>query len=318
MNPTYEEIARDCELAAEQNPEERAQCLIEAADYWHIAGNDERARELYERLLAEPDRGGAEVDPRVSYASFLVDIGDRERARELLDDAWKDGELDAGSHEVAGEVVEHEFGDLAEALRWFTRGIVHSLEPGESLTAEHLVGDLILHSMVGSRRRVREAMDQPPDDWDKTWETAREAMPLLRNARDDDDSFGAAYSGPVAVLYWRPEEFAEQLRRWPTAYADFRDEADPHLEHRRGLERFLRSDTYGTSFVIVTGTVAEFAEHAAERGEDPAGPGARASYGAELARRGAFRPWPPGRNEPCWCESGRKYKKCCGAPGSTD
>ncbi|WP_200834412.1 SEC-C metal-binding domain-containing protein [Amycolatopsis alkalitolerans] len=26
-------------------------------------------------------------------------------------------------------------------------------------------------------------------------------------------------------------------------------------------------------------------------------------------------PWPPGRNEPCWCGSERKYKKCCGAPG---
>ena len=21
----------------------------------------------------------------------------------------------------------------------------------------------------------------------------------------------------------------------------------------------------------------------------------------------------PGRNDPCWCGSGRKYKKCCGA-----
>ena len=29
-------------------------------------------------------------------------------------------------------------------------------------------------------------------------------------------------------------------------------------------------------------------------------------------------PWPPGRNEPCWCGSGRKYKKCCGAPSSAD
>ncbi|WP_408997352.1 SEC-C metal-binding domain-containing protein [Streptomyces acidiscabies] len=24
--------------------------------------------------------------------------------------------------------------------------------------------------------------------------------------------------------------------------------------------------------------------------------------------------WPPPRNGPCWCDSGRKYKKCCGAP----
>ena len=25
------------------------------------------------------------------------------------------------------------------------------------------------------------------------------------------------------------------------------------------------------------------------------------------------RPQKPGRNDPCWCGSGRKYKKCCGA-----
>jgi uncharacterized protein YecA (UPF0149 family) len=23
--------------------------------------------------------------------------------------------------------------------------------------------------------------------------------------------------------------------------------------------------------------------------------------------------WPPGRNQPCWCGSGPKYKKCCAA-----
>ncbi|MFC6581654.1 SEC-C metal-binding domain-containing protein [Planomonospora parontospora] len=22
-------------------------------------------------------------------------------------------------------------------------------------------------------------------------------------------------------------------------------------------------------------------------------------------------PWPPERNDPCWCGSGRKYKQCC-------
>ncbi|MFB6784581.1 SEC-C metal-binding domain-containing protein [Streptomyces sp. NPDC056352] len=27
--------------------------------------------------------------------------------------------------------------------------------------------------------------------------------------------------------------------------------------------------------------------------------------------------WPPARNEPCWCDSGRKYKKCCGTPAKT-
>src|SRR5699024_4742353 len=27
-------------------------------------------------------------------------------------------------------------------------------------------------------------------------------------------------------------------------------------------------------------------------------------------------PWPPGRNQICWCASGRKYKKCCGSPAN--
>jgi len=31
------------------------------------------------------------------------------------------------------------------------------------------------------------------------------------------------------------------------------------------------------------------------------------AFAAELGR-------PPSRNQPCWCGSGTKYKKCCGAP----
>ncbi|MFE3459325.1 SEC-C metal-binding domain-containing protein [Nocardiopsis aegyptia] len=27
-------------------------------------------------------------------------------------------------------------------------------------------------------------------------------------------------------------------------------------------------------------------------------------------------PWPPQRNETCWCGSARKYKKCCGSPSN--
>jgi hypothetical protein len=37
----------------------------------------------------------------------------------------------------------------------------------------------------------------------------------------------------------------------------------------------------------------------------------RAALAAKLAESGRGVAWPPGRNEPCWCGSGRKYKKCC-------
>jgi uncharacterized protein YecA (UPF0149 family) len=33
----------------------------------------------------------------------------------------------------------------------------------------------------------------------------------------------------------------------------------------------------------------------------------------ELEARDDGEAWPPGRNDECWCGSGRKYKKCCGA-----
>ena len=64
--------------------------------------------------------------------------------------------------------------------------------------------------------------------------------------------------------------------------------------------------------VIGDGSVEEYAEFADREGNDPAESATRAAYGAHLGYLERTRPWPPGRNEPCWCGSGKKYKKCCG------
>jgi uncharacterized protein YecA (UPF0149 family) len=66
--------------------------------------------------------------------------------------------------------------------------------------------------------------------------------------------------------------------------------------HRRGVDRFL--------------------SWCEERGAEPAD--SRPQYAAELAplHDDSLLSWPPARNQRCWCGSGRKYKKCCGAPGS--
>lgn len=37
----------------------------------------------------------------------------------------------------------------------------------------------------------------------------------------------------------------------------------------------------------------------------------QATSTARIAGNGDSLPWPPGRNEPCWCGSSRKYKRCC-------
>jgi uncharacterized protein YecA (UPF0149 family) len=39
----------------------------------------------------------------------------------------------------------------------------------------------------------------------------------------------------------------------------------------------------------------------------------------DVLRTGNAVVWPPGHNEPCWCGSQRKYKKCCGpVPAAND
>jgi uncharacterized protein YecA (UPF0149 family) len=60
--------------------------------------------------------------------------------------------------------------------------------------------------------------------------------------------------------------------------------------------------------------VAEYLAWCADRGEDPGR--ARASFAAHLAgdRPDNLIAWPAGQNQPCWCGSGRKYKKCCAGP----
>jgi hypothetical protein len=80
-------------------------------------------------------------------------------------------------------------------------------------------------------------------------------------------------------------------------------------EHRAHLERELvrRAGAGQTGLTLRTGTVAGLTGFAGKDG-DPADPKTRAGYARQLTGHLA---WPPERNDPCWCGSGNKYKKCC-------
>jgi uncharacterized protein YecA (UPF0149 family) len=66
--------------------------------------------------------------------------------------------------------------------------------------------------------------------------------------------------------------------------------------------------------------VAPFTAWCAEKGQRPDSAEARAEYAAHLAAIAdpGVISWPPGRNQSCWCGSGRKYKKCCAATSFVD
>jgi hypothetical protein len=115
----------------------------------------------------------------------------------------------------------------------------------------------------------------------------------------------------LAVGWFPPGSFEDAVDRWP------------ELAARVGTRE------YATYARIVQGTMIDVArEHARhpvlvpldleelppmadEAGLEVADWRTRAALAASLAEADQGVAWPPGRNEPCWCGSGRKYKKCC-------
>jgi tetratricopeptide (TPR) repeat protein len=117
----------------------------------------------------------------------------------------------------------------------------------------------------------------------------------------------------VLSVAWFPRgEWEKATNKWP----DLLDELPAeHLEYSHRIEarikRIVRAAA-GNPMHVSPMTVDGLVAYCTEHGEAPATPEARSSYAAEISRRGEAVPWPPGRNAPCWCGSGRKYKTCCG------
>lgn len=347
---TPAQAAEEYERLAERYPEDRQDLLREAADAWRSAGEHDRALALYERLL-DPESDDCtdsdvvdawridtlwearrEEEARTTAASF--------RARHPRDaTAWS---LVAGTFEHADEV--------ATAAEWYTTGVIHALGAGAEVTAdvvEDFRDSFGLEELLIGRHRVRRLLGEAHDDWDDVADELHErrASPLLgrvrlldelhdplrlkRMARGGPDALWAEMEELAAavdeeeevprgalrtcVLFWPPEEFARLLERWPTVVDAY---GDDHTDHLRQVERTLRglSDQGGTHLAVARATVGALVVHAEEKGGAPDMPSVRSGYAAELARRGEAVDWPPARNGPCWCGSGRKYKKCCGNP----
>jgi hypothetical protein len=120
----------------------------------------------------------------------------------------------------------------------------------------------------------------------------------------------------VAVAVgWFPEgEWAKARERWPELAAE--NPVD-HGAYVREVELRLRRlspppGVHLRAVALDVDGIEAFCE--ASPTPTPAGTGqARGAYASHLAREGHGVAWPPERNRPCWCESGAKYKRCCGA-----
>ena len=86
-------------------------------------------------------------------------------------------------------------------------------------------------------------------------------------------------------------------------------DADLFAELMEAVESVAATGQF-TGGAAVEGFERDYAAWCAEHDEDPED--ARAAYAADRMAAGDVIPWPPARNEPCWCGSQHKYKKCCG------
>jgi tetratricopeptide (TPR) repeat protein len=157
-----------------------------------------------------------------------------------------------------------------------------------------------LRQIITERKAALSAASLEPGPID---ESAR--LALARAAAQGADT-------PVATPYLPPEEFALAIDAWPGFAEDWRE--DGHAEYALELDRRLRAIAPNAPRrpVVVPLTVAAVRERSAAGGLDEGAAEARARAAYEIAQEGGFIAWPPGRNDPCWCGSGRKYKKCCG------
>ena len=308
--------AEQCEQRArdlEPGQAGRAAWLSHAGESWELAGEPEQAKRCYEEALA--DGGPAWLDMRAALAAVLLDLDEVSRAETLLEDLRRDlakGPVRGPVHDFVGERLELH-GRLEEALRWFTAGVEAAERPGAGQDAElDAVGSL------GGRFRVRRALGLPHDRYDeRAAEQKRRAasdFDAFTDLDDEDDSGDLGEQPPqmsLAVLYWAPAEFARLVERWP-AMAD--DYGGQHADHRTLLEgRLRRLSVTHSRLSVAAATVDEYVAFAEHENARPAEAATRAGFAAHLGFLGRTVAWPPGRNEPCWCGSGSKYKKCCGA-----
>jgi hypothetical protein len=117
------------------------------------------------------------------------------------------------------------------------------------------------------------------------------------------------------TVAWLTEQEDQTARlRWPQWVDGIRADC-PFDERRQRMELSLRerrADGDGP-FVIVTIECDRYSDWCEEHGHEPADRRARGAFVDQERDAGGGRHWPPGRNEPCWCGSERKYKRCCGA-----
>jgi tetratricopeptide (TPR) repeat protein len=235
-------------------------------------------RRALEHGCRHPDLG------REMLGWYLLKAGEREEGEAVFTALREEHPDDPHLHALFG-AARSDSGNWEGALRAFEKALELAKEAGD----EPLIGRL-----RAERQECRLKLGLPPDEGDRLAERRALAAPELTS---------------YAIAWFPRDQNEAALERWP----DLADDLEDPDAYCRAIEVRLREmhTATGRAPSIAPLNVEALLEFASEEGLDPNTGSARSRFAAVLGGRGGAAPWPPGRNDPCWCGSGRKYKRCC-------
>lgn len=270
-----------------------------AAEIYHREGESETALTTAERALATYDGADARERgwPRCFRAELLFHLGRDDEAMAELTDLRQLMTSDPLAPSYVAEALEE--ADRAEtAVQWLTEAL-DELQRRHPEVPDEL--EEVVYYLLVTRHRLRGELELPHDGYD---ELADDLLAATEHDAGDDE-----LEQPV-LIWWPEQDHAAVGLRWPALLAE--DGFESWQEHRRLRQVAIVAwgELGRPPLRQVTGSADGFAEFLAARGLD-GDQDALTLYTEQLAEQGEAVVLPPGRNEPCWCGSGVKYKKCC-------
>ena len=212
---------------------------------------------------------------------------------------------DAGSY-LSDALVA---GGRAEtAQQWLTVALATALQRRHELeaqrgTPQYTDAASVAFLLAQRRRGIRSDLGLPRDEYDDLADRLANAV-CHALAGDEPDH------QTVRMLFWPHPEFGALMQRWP-ALAEVYGQTWGDYRARVQQALTAHSQCHQIRLSLLAGSVQELAAHAQRSGGDPADPEVRQAYARTLTNASREIPWPPGRNQPCWCGAPQKYKKCC-------
>jgi SEC-C motif/Tetratricopeptide repeat len=300
-------------LALPDAQPDRAGYLDELAYVYEKLGRFDEAIDAMRQALAAGWSG--ELDDHPSAQALIADLLLRTGRDQEADEAWAQAEREDPRnpwvHSAASDAYTR-VGLHRKALPWQTKGLELALAAGDD-EAE------IAWYLTGERGQTIDVLGLPPDELQLRAEELIEREE--QQDREAEQEFLRRWNEPrplspqqthIGAAWFPADQYPRALRTWPSFAEDYAH--GPYEAYCARLELMLRDlKAKGVKRLSLTPIqIDDYLAWCTQHDRDPQQSDTRASYSTTLLGRDIAEPWPPQRNEPCWCGSERKYKKCCG------